>query len=775
MFCKNCQTAIRVGFNTLTSKTEKKSWLRPHITLHHSLPSFYKSIASGCVICRQIWTSIISCQETLSNIEILPHVVEGSIPETFEQFRRQIQWIESAAERSSQKKVLPSSNVLTGRLSRIVALLAQHSLQLLPAFYWAETSKKVIRITQDWRSKSALVRFHMGDLEDHVFIHVTGNTSAWECEFQFWPVLWNEDLGNPFSRLDFKIHGTSTAAMPELWRHWFRVCETSHTICCALRKKGFSPDRLIEILYHQDDKETIKWRLIERCANVPTPYLTLSHCWGAASHVKLTKRTYSVFLTGLKGSDLPKTYQHALDITASLGFRYLWIDSLCIFQDDMDDWREQSSVMGSIYGNACCNIAATWASDSDQGCFNKRDPCIVTPSTIVLNHELGFSMVYQISRGSMYDEDITNAALNSRGWVVQERCLAQKQLSFTKYQVYWECPELIASEQFPNGLPTQLWTQHDYALLQPPTGKPRLNFDHEDELRLAWCSLVEIYSTCELTRPSDKMIALAGLADELRNRTGDIYLAGLWKTDLQKQLCWRYSVWFDGSSNRSRTLCYNAPTWSWASFDGPVKMDFRYRMPELKEAYFIDILNVWVNSEGPSKLHSFVSSELQMRAIAMWGRVIPIGEDEDESFRVLFTEHAKSGIFSDVNDSIFSIYWDENLPPSRKLSEPWRWRRLQEERNSDLLFVFVAGNSGKWILEEGYCDPVVDGLILRKTHAPDGNGKFIRVAGFTLEHGDWLLDILAARLELQSDVSLIGRINLEDPRLANLVHTVNII
>ena len=112
--------------------------------------------------------------------------------------------------------------------------------------------------------------------------------------------------------------------------------------------------------------------------------------------------------------------------------------------------------MGQIYSNADCNIAATWASDSSDGCFNKRDPFTITPTTIELNIENRQSKEYQISDLRIYNGEITEAPLNKRGWVVQERYLARKQLSFAKTQAYWECPELIASEQFPIGLPEYL-------------------------------------------------------------------------------------------------------------------------------------------------------------------------------------------------------------------------------------------------------------------------------------------------------------------------------
>ncbi len=129
--------------------------------------------------------------------------------------------------------------------------------------------------------------------------------------------------------------------------------------------------------------------------------------------------------------------------------------------------------------------------------------------------------------------------------------------------------------------------------LEPPKPKPSLVFDRVQEFRHGWCSLVETYSDSHLTRPSNKMMALAGLAGHFQDLIGEMHLAGLWKTDLREQLRWRYtldpSCPDDKQHNRSRTLSYYAPTWSWASFDGAVYTDSRYYRPLGEPAHFSEI------------------------------------------------------------------------------------------------------------------------------------------------------------------------------------------
>ncbi|CAH0027415.1 unnamed protein product [Clonostachys rhizophaga] len=339
------------------------------------------------------------------------------------------------------------------------------------------------------------------------------------------------------------------------WKRWFETCRTSHSKCRGLenRARPFIPERLIEILC-TETMESSRWRLVSSRHLGYVSYVTLSHCWGSSDHLKLLKSNldYLQSQEGNPPTTLPKTYQHAFIVALALGFRFIWVDSLCIIQDDDRDWREQSSVMGMIYKHGQCNLAATWAHDGKDGCFSYREPEVVKPPLVELtsagdkltrNHVIVDSLVYH--------NDLHHAPLNTRGWVVQERYMARRQLSFCKQQVYWECEELLASEQFPCGIPgtlTNLTHVNQWAL---PGVKPSLNFKEESSLRDAWTALVEQYSRCQLTRSSDKVIALAGLAGEFRSSLGDIYLAGMWKTDLIRQICWSVDEDSQGSQNRT--------------------------------------------------------------------------------------------------------------------------------------------------------------------------------------------------------------------------------
>ena len=108
------------------------------------------------------------------------------------------------------------------------------------------------------------------------------------------------------------------------------------------------------------------------------PYITLSHRWGTDEQVMLTKASLPDMRKRIELPKLSKTYQDAIAITRSLGFRYLWIDSLCIIQDSLLDWQMEATKMGDVFKFSFCTIAASWASSNSEGCFFDRGPLFAT-------------------------------------------------------------------------------------------------------------------------------------------------------------------------------------------------------------------------------------------------------------------------------------------------------------------------------------------------------------------------------------------------------------
>jgi hypothetical protein len=136
-------------------------------------------------------------------------------------------------------------------------------------------------------------------------------------------------------------------------------------------------------------------------------------------------------------ADLALTFRDAITVTRELGQRYLWIDSLCIIQDDHRDWETESKKMEAVFQHAYYTIAATSAEDSTKGFLNRPEEKY---SQYVMVPESSDGKVYICtSIEDDFDGDVTKGVLNTRAWVLQERALSRRTIHFTKRQTYWEC------------------------------------------------------------------------------------------------------------------------------------------------------------------------------------------------------------------------------------------------------------------------------------------------------------------------------------------------
>jgi hypothetical protein len=349
-------------------------------------------------------------------------------------------------------------------------------------------------------------------------------------------------------------------------RSWISNCFSKHSQCTPISElhQRKLPKRLIEIC----EGDRVRVRTLERASNHEIEYLALSHCWGSGPRLKLTASTEALLREGVEISTLCKTFQDAILVTKrfwdEFGIRYLWIDSLCILQDSDVDWRTESAIMGEIYQNAFCTLAATAAADGSRGLFSDRDPQRVLPCLISV---VPVNQPKKLLRCMDTDDWVKNvnfAPLNSRSWVLQERLLSPRVLHFAANQLYWECSGQEACESFPGGLPDEFGEQ--FKQLLPFSGMPNVEGRQENSRGpyLVWDQVMKTYSAGNLSRQSDRLVALSGIARKLQRHVipHDTYLAGLWKADMPFQLLWDVE---EREPPLHRWKDYIAPTWSWAS------------------------------------------------------------------------------------------------------------------------------------------------------------------------------------------------------------------
>jgi hypothetical protein len=366
-------------------------------------------------------------------------------------------------------------------------------------------------------------------------------------------------------------------------RKWLYRCLESHHRCRSALKSGLTnsiPTRLLQI--GQPNWEKIRLLLYPKREGIKIQYATLSHCWGTSHVLKLTSTSLQRLQGGIAISELGQTFQDAIYTARSLGIQFIWIDSLCIFQDSQEDWQREAPLMSNVYRYAILNIAASVAADNKAGCFPGRNASLIKPCTVQTAWIDCQNENYRLYHDSFWRYAFKDMPLMKRAWVVQELLLAPRILHFGGTQLFWECYDLEACETYPDGIPPNMetrwmsrgamWDAFSNAQYRSVTVEKGSETYSKDDLWKLWKGIVETYTACQLTYTRDKLIALSGVANLMEQALGDQYCAGLWRENLATQL-----FWISGSDRQQLCLRpdpYRAPSWSWASLDGLISPVF---------------------------------------------------------------------------------------------------------------------------------------------------------------------------------------------------------
>ena len=357
------------------------------------------------------------------------------------------------------------------------------------------------------------------------------------------------------------------------------------------------------------------------------PYASLSHRWGGADIIKCTTETIGNLQVGFAISSLPAAFRDALHTIGYLGIKYVWIDSLCIIQDSPEDWTREAQTMKRVYQMALVNLAATRSESSDMGLFVDRTPGLMISGTFHIDNGVvdgDFVAAEAAVESTHWAMEIEEAPLNARGWVLQERLLSCRVAHFASEQIFWDCSELTASETIPSGKQTwpRLWLGGVFgpgrkrdSSLQTSVGRGRLG-----ESVSYWSTAVNIYSRCHLTVKTDKFTALAGLAEQFGALSGDEYCCGLWRSFIEYQLCW-YAEAGGISSTRNEM----APSWSWASVDGPLVTPDVHAYEECKMVSLAQVTGVHTQRKFGLGRGEFYGGRIEL-----WGVLNPVRLDDNQ-------------------------------------------------------------------------------------------------------------------------------------------------
>ena len=152
---------------------------------------------------------------------------------------------------------------------------------------------------------------------------------------------------------------------------WLKNCSSYHQQCRPPMPVPSSKLRMLD-LSSSNPSGLEMIRLVEG-VKLTTRFAALSHCWGMTQYLITKKASLDEHKRGIPFIRLAKTFQDAITTCRFLGIYYLWIDTLCIIQDDRNDWKEESQKMGHLYQYAYLVISADAAKDSSVGCFTQRE------------------------------------------------------------------------------------------------------------------------------------------------------------------------------------------------------------------------------------------------------------------------------------------------------------------------------------------------------------------------------------------------------------------
>ncbi|KAK8103230.1 hypothetical protein PG984_016376 [Apiospora sp. TS-2023a] len=424
----------------------------------------------------------------------------------------------------------------------------------------------------------------------------------------------------------FALGYTGSTGSLDSIKTWLEDCERSHEACRP--PASVLPNRVVEL--SRDPGGQVVLRLVRGLGRREN-YACLSHRWGPSTErCKTTTRTLGVHLNQIPSNILPKTFREAGEVALHLNLKYLWIDSLCIIQNDTEDWKVQASQMSNIYSGAYVTIAATSSSDGDNGIFHTVSTITISPveadrsdllsssirgispaphgaphgilappvrSTFRSSHVVGFFKNVYCRRDSSTSPDMRSCW---NAWITKCGMAASKSPWLGKWDFHG-CNN-------PNDFTTQ------------------------------WYDLIGEYSALQLTYASDKIPALAGIARHFGTRCRNYlgcYVAGLWEKNLAQDLIWH--VRLGGVSTRPETS--TVPSWSWASVTGGV-MQLQGLTETTTASEHLRVMGYHVELAGPDEYGPLKYAEINVRGLVVEGSwMIKPGSSSNNSIHYLPGSH----------------------------------------------------------------------------------------------------------------------------------------
>lgn len=387
-------------------------------------------------------------------------------------------------------------------------------------------------------------------------------------------------------------------------KQWIESC--AYHVDCSTTSNVLLPTRVIEVLPLNGKHRS---RLLVTNGLKGT-YNTLSYCWGTQSTV-LTNQNLAQFQQEIDLSTLSKTAQDAIEVTKSLGIQYLWIDAICILQDSSQDKASELSRMASVYQSSHITIVAASAKNADEGFLQPREAPSLANAIPFMHNGFHAGTVNIRRRLKILEVPLeippwpSPDPVDRRAWTLQEQLLSERLLVYSTDTLQWRCKGVVANLGNSKCVPQpdqSWWSAPSFNFVRPepvplllnhkaqdvcngvedlmheevgdnvistkssanPPGQQAAEHRRLQKLHTQWTHLIETYSLRSMTYASDKLVALAGIAEKFGEALRTKYIAGFWEDHMLEYLIWH------PESGATRTSSYRAPSWSWASLDGGI-------------------------------------------------------------------------------------------------------------------------------------------------------------------------------------------------------------
>jgi serine/threonine protein kinase len=262
-------------------------------------------------------------------------------------------------------------------------------------------------------------------------------------------------------------------------KNWLHECSFEHEACRRpISEASFLPTRLVDLqpMGTESSLESVI-RIVDSVDIEPTTYAVISYVWGSSDLTLSSSRMHEM-QSALTRDMLSTALNDAMTAAKNIGYRYIWVESLCIVQDSQSDKLHECPAMANVYRNAALTIVAhaklatspvisgnaispkdcdnigtsmTWNSKAEGASNHGAPPPSITLSTITSRSTTTGTPTHL---DALRNQDF---ATDTSSWSLQERLLSRRLLHLTGEQIYWECNALKASETFPQGLPSLLW------------------------------------------------------------------------------------------------------------------------------------------------------------------------------------------------------------------------------------------------------------------------------------------------------------------------------